>query len=411
VGCKAAHVGKEKIGMIESIISSVVSNLVSSSLGKWLAYQKRTVDFDFLIENKEGKKVAIEVLGRPPGAQKLSKLSESLEGSRQELDEFVLVTPEGPDKKQGQVYSVLFDMSKPKCSWIGVNDFPGYLGVDSPGNLKLPRVISELQTNALKENLRRYERAPVGIDVVTTKKEARRVEGEGVISTEDMHLTRQFSFSVVNKICAETRPRDEVLSLGEKLPNVTVVLSDLKDFSKLVKASRSDDLTEIMEKYYRNARDLVFENNGMLDKFIGDAVLAVFNYPYTSDHSSIDAIEFAQGLIRSGEALLGTWQRVINEVIDTGTRIGITTGDVWALNIGNQTQEISLVGDTINLAARLEKNCDVNGILMDNRTRTKAVSEKPEYVESLRLQRKVIKPGRAKGQTSAIISWQGKVNT
>lgn len=100
------------------------------------------------------------------------------------------------------------------------------------------------------------------------------------------------------------------------------------------------------------------------------------------------------------------WQSELNAVIETGTRVGIATADIWPLDIGHADVEISLLGDTSNLAARLEKACEVNGILLDNRTRTKAGRVDATYIESLRLTKIELKPADAKGQMFDILAWQ-----
>ncbi|HKY45770.1 MAG TPA: hypothetical protein VJM50_21950 [Pyrinomonadaceae bacterium] len=95
---------------------------------------------------------------------------------------------------------------------------------------------------------------------------------------------------------------------------------------------------------------------------------------------------------------MSDWHSELNAIIETGTRVGVAYGDIWPLNIGQTGIEISLLGDTINRAARLEKACEVNGILLDNRTRTKAGKIDATYIQSLRLVKRELTPSHAKGQ-------------
>src|SRR4030042_5227059 len=111
----------------------------------------------------------------------------------------------------------------------------------------------------------------------------------------------------------------------------------------------------MMGKYYRSARNLVWQYGGMLDKFIGDAVLGVFGYPQGPNNSASNAIRFSLDLIKIGANILGEWKRLINAKISSGTRVGISTGDVWPINIGgghgiNRT----IFGVTVSLYARLQ---------------------------------------------------------
>jgi adenylate cyclase len=173
-----------------------------------------------------------------------------------------------------------------------------------------------------------------------------------------------------------------------------------------VKATPPDNLSEIMARYYQRARSLVWRHGGVLDKFIGDAVLAIFNYPSKAPDTGRQAIAFATALVRLGLETTEQIKEVTNEVVETGTRIGITDGPIWPLNIGKDQIEVSFVGDVINLSARLEKECDVNGILISNTMRTMISRQNPGFVRGLNLQSRIIEQGRAKGQASDIRAWQ-----
>src|SRR4030042_4416885 len=165
----------------------------------------------------------------------------------------------------------------------------------------------------------------------------------------------------------------------------------------------------MMGKYYRSARNLVWQYGGMLDKFIGDAVLGVFGYPQGPNNSASNAIRFSLDLIKIGANILGEWKRMINAKISSGTRVGISTGDGGPINSGGEHGiHLTIFGDTVNLSARLEKNCDVNGVLFDNRTKAKAEEEDLNYIKSVEFAEREIPPADAKGQTEQIIAWQIK---
>jgi len=107
---------------------------------------------------------------------------------------------------------------------------------------------------------------------------------------------------------------------------------------------------------------------------------------------------FSQELISLGKELFEDLLKYINESITTGTRVGISTGDIWPLNIGDDQLELSFVGDTINMAARLEKNSEVNAILIDNITRTKLISIEPQWFERQNFTPLELSKENAKGQ-------------
>lgn len=239
----------------------------------------------------------------------------------------------------------------------------------------------------------------------------REIEGEEV-STNRMiiDLGRQFPYSVLAKIKGFGSDSDivEYFKIGKRSEDAIVVLSDIKNFSSIVAAAQADDLNEMMNKYYTESRNLVFKYNGVLDKFIGDAVLAIFNYPDKSDDSCVNAIKFCEELISLGISIFSELQSNMDNIVDTGTRIGVSMGSIYTLNIGDKTIEVTFVSDKINLAARLEKNCEVNGILMSNIFKTKLEKVSYSYLESLRIEEKIINKNDAKGQILDVRAWQIK---
>ena len=82
----------------------------------------------------------------------------------------------------------------------------------------------------------------------------------------------------------------------------------------------------------------------------------VFGYLSSQSLGSRAAVEFALDLVTLGQKLLLPFAEGMNEIIPTGTRVGIATGDIWPLNIGRKDLELSFVGAVIKFAARLEKN-------------------------------------------------------
>jgi adenylate cyclase len=108
--------------------------------------------------------------------------------------------------------------------------------------------------------------------------------------------------------------------------------------------------------------------------------------------------------------VLRQWLGELNAVIETGTRVGVAAGDLWPINIGSTQIEITLLGDPINLAARLEKNCATDETLIDNRTHSKAVREDAALVSGLGFAKIEIPPGAAKGQQFPIPGWTTNSN-
>ena len=385
------------------ILEFLVSNYLSSAAKDWLV-QRALHPFDFVIDKDDGQTVAIKVLATPPSSRRLKQLRNAVIRFQGAPFELLVVSETSPPRIAAERFQAMLEGARVTHRWIGINELPNALGLESPGDMLAPSTIEHLQLQALVKNLQQYKHAPIGATPKGIPPGNDNYTPE--LSENGVSLARQLPFGVISRLCGSPGGLEEKLRFGEKIASVTVVISDLKNFSSLVNASRPEDLNEMMAKYYRRSRDAVFKHGGMLDKFIGDAVLAVFGYPEASPHASVNAIKFARELIEIGGSLLDEWKAELNAVIDSGTRVGITTGDIWPLNIGQQNVEITLLGDTINLAARLEKKCTVDGILLDNRTRTKAAIADPSLVSSLKLEQAQISAGDAKGQSFDIRAWR-----
>jgi adenylate cyclase len=351
---------------------------------------------DFAVRTASGERVLIEAKGSNVSQQSLNRLGAYLSTARERGDRFLLVTPEPPTDAQRRRFEGQFDGIGIACQWIGIQELPAALGAPSPGDFREPKVLADLQLASLVKSIERYGDAPVGHS-----------PDEPTVGSSAplLSLSRQFSHSVIQSVTAHPHSLEETLRIAQRVPEVTVVLTDIVNFATLVAASRPEDLREAMSRYYRLARNAVFENGGMLDKFIGDAVLAVFGYPIPGQSDTVSAVRFAKQLIDIGREVLPEWLDELNHSIDTGTRVGIATGDIWPINIGTSEVEIALLGDTINLAARLEKNCQPNELLIDNRTKRKAGREDASFVDALALKAVVIEPGAAKGQNHPLRAW------
>jgi class 3 adenylate cyclase len=390
--------------MLEAaLLASLVSNYLWAIAKDWLV-ERRPRRFDFIVEPEAGRRIALEIAGTTPQARKLDHLKTVLAKGIPDVTEFVLVTPDPPSNDEQKRFRSALSGTRVPHRWIGLNDLPAILGAESPGDMKAADTIAKLQEMALISSLADYATAPVGPEPRARQRPGTLPKGQ--VPAPYASLVRQLSFAVVSGLLEDGRDPDESLRFGERIPNATIVLSDLKNFSSLVSASSADVLNESMAKYYRSVRDAVFGHGGMLDKFIGDAVLAVFGYPKPSASAALNALKFADQLITIGREVLADWQSEVNALLETGTRIGIVTGDVWPLNLGQAYLEIGLLGDTINLAARLEKKCPVDGILLDHRTRTKAGSADATYVSDLKLTEVQVEPSDAKGQQFTIRAWQ-----
>jgi adenylate cyclase len=399
--------------MIEPyLIESVLSSLFDFLKKKVITSPTDRAKFDFIIKDDDGKKIGIEVKGQNITLKTLKNIESALQ-EYSDLDEFYLITPEEPQPSFEDRVKFVFKDSKVKIHWLSINQFiqQQKLGIELSEDFR--NALLDLQVAAVTSKFEDYGKEFIGPNVGATdltahlKKNFENVK-EGKISKSNIlfGLRRQFPYGIIKELEKEPEKLAEILGFGKKYDDAIIILTDIKSFSSLVSVSDPDELNDLMSKYYVNARELVFKYGGILDKFIGDAVLAIFNYPFKNKDSYTNATKFCSELILMGENILNEFQRKLDQKIETGTRVGIATGPIYSLNIGTDEYEVTFIGDKINLAARLEKNCEVNGILMSNKFYYKLVDNDTEFLAKFDLEEKEIEPKDAKGQTEPIKAWQ-----
>ena len=141
---------------------------------------------------------------------------------------------------------------------------------------------------------------------------------------------------------------------GARIP-VTVLFSDLIGFTTLSERADPEELVRQLNEYLSRMVGVVFENNGTLDKFIGDAIMAVWgNVQSNGPAADAKACAYAAvGMRRALKELNAGWQR--ESRMPLGMGIGINHGEAIAGNIGSGDRaDLTVIGDAVNLASRLE---------------------------------------------------------
>ena len=148
--------------------------------------------------------------------------------------------------------------------------------------------------------------------------------------------------------------------MAEERRVVTVLFADVAGSTALGDALDPEDVRVLLRRYYDVAREIVIEHGGILEKFIGDAVVAVFGFPHTHDDDPQRALAAALTLRDRVRADPGLGERL-------PIRLGINTGEVVAAR-ESATGDFPLSGDAVNVAARLQQAADSWGILCGERT-------------------------------------------
>ena len=143
------------------------------------------------------------------------------------------------------------------------------------------------------------------------------------------------------------------LGLGGKKATVTVLFSDIRGFTSLSETMSAEQVSEILNEYFTEMEPIVAKHNGIINKFIGDAVMAIFGEPIQDKNHALNAVRCGYEMLVKVKELQRKWASEGKPKIDIG--VGINTGEVFVGNIGSVNRmEYTVIGDTVNLASRLE---------------------------------------------------------
>lgn len=143
------------------------------------------------------------------------------------------------------------------------------------------------------------------------------------------------------------------IKLGGKRANVTVLFADIRGFTSMSEKMSAEDVSKILNEYFSEIEPIITKYNGVINKFIGDAVMAIFGEPIQDLNHPVNAVKCAYEMLKKVEQLQDKWLFEGKPKIEIG--IGINTGDAFVGNIGSETRlEYTVIGDTVNLASRIE---------------------------------------------------------
>ncbi|HSC75797.1 MAG TPA: adenylate/guanylate cyclase domain-containing protein [Pseudomonadales bacterium] len=161
------------------------------------------------------------------------------------------------------------------------------------------------------------------------------------------------------RIVEDLIEKPQLMSSEGERQTMTVLFCDMQDFTRLSETLTPAALVKLLNRYFTLISEAVHENGGVIDKFIGDAVMAYWGKPFNAEN------EQAERALGAAAAMKGKVEQLQQELPQLlglrtnlpviGVRAGIATGEAIVGNIGSdRTRNFTIIGDTVNLASRLE---------------------------------------------------------
>lgn len=145
----------------------------------------------------------------------------------------------------------------------------------------------------------------------------------------------------------------ENLGLGGKRAVVTVLFSDIRGFTSMSENMPADEVSKILNEYFAQMEPIIRKYNGVINKFIGDAIMVIFGEPIQDINHPKNAVKCAYEMLKKVNYLREKWLEQGRPRFEIG--VGINTGEVFIGNIGTENRmEYTVIGDSVNLASRIE---------------------------------------------------------
>ena len=174
-------------------------------------------------------------------------------------------------------------------------------------------------------------------------------------------LRHAFSKYVSRDVLDEILRDPRGIKLGGEEYDATIMFSDVRGFTTLSESMTASQLVTFLNRYLTRMTDIILERRGVVDKYIGDAIMAFWGAPLRNEHHALEAIQTSLAMIDALHDFNEESARNNEAPIDIG--VGLNSGTVVAGNMGShQRFDYTVMGDTVNLSSRLEGQTKTYGI-------------------------------------------------
>jgi adenylate cyclase len=170
---------------------------------------------------------------------------------------------------------------------------------------------------------------------------------------EKKKIRGAFQYYLTASVINEMLKDPTKLKLGGDKKDLSVLFSDIRGFTTISEKLTPEELVSLLNEYLTAMTDIVFEYEGLLDKYMGDAIMAVYGAPLDQPDHAKRACLAALAMMDELHKLQDKWQKENRPALDIG--IGINTGEMVVGNMGSQMRfDYTVMGDMVNLGSRLE---------------------------------------------------------
>jgi adenylate cyclase len=157
------------------------------------------------------------------------------------------------------------------------------------------------------------------------------------------------------------------LTFENEKKELTILFVDIRSFTSISEKLTAEEVVAMLNEYFDAVVDIILDNNGHLDKFVGDEIMAVFGVLPSRNHAARDAVLSALAMQQKTEEFMKIRTEQDRQTFQVG--IGINTGEVIVGNVGSKNRmDYTVIGDVVNTAARLQQSARGGEIIIGEKT-------------------------------------------